>query len=162
MTRAEFIERLKKLIEEAENDERTAESVQNVPNDDLISQKAAIDKFIDGLEEIFADLRERHGDDSVCGLCEYDGAYLGQSGDWCNECPGFEKDDCFKLSGKIRKKWADEIIKAVLAAQPEIIRCKDCIYQVESWIGMKYCEVNGDHIGVDYDYCSNARRKENG
>lgn len=119
MTRAEFIERLKKLIEEAENDERTAESVQNVPNDDLISQKAAIDKFIDGLEEIFADLRERHGDDSVCGLCEYDGAYLGQSGDWCNECPGFEKDDCFKLSGKIRKKWADEIIKAVLAAQPE-------------------------------------------
>ena len=74
---------------------------------------------IDGLEEIFAGLRERHVDDSVCGLCEYDGAYLGQSGDWCNECPGFEKDDCFKLSGKIRKEWTDEIIKALPSAQPE-------------------------------------------
>lgn len=43
MTRAEFIERLKKLIEEAENDGRTAESAQNVQNDDLISRKAAIE-----------------------------------------------------------------------------------------------------------------------
>ena len=87
--------------------------------DDMISRRLAIDKFIDGLDEIFADLRERHVDDSVCGLCEYDGAYLGQSGDWCNECPGFEKDNCFKLSGKIRKEWTDEIIKALPSAQPE-------------------------------------------
>lgn len=48
------------------------------------------------------------------------------------------------------------------SAQPEIIRCKDCVYQTESWIGIKYCEAHGDHIGKDYDYCSNARRKENG
>jgi hypothetical protein len=87
--------------------------------DDMISRQLAIDKFIDELDEIFADLRERHVDDSVCGLCEYDGAYIGQSGDWCNECPGFEKDDCFKLSGKIRKEWTDEIIKALPSAQPE-------------------------------------------
>ena len=71
-----------------------------------------INKFIDGLEEIFADLRERHVDDSVCGLCEYDGAYMGQSGDWCNECPGFDKDDCFKLSDETRKKWIEEIVNA--------------------------------------------------
>lgn len=86
---------------------------------DLISRQQAIDKFIDALEEIFSDIRERHVDDSVCGLCEYDGAYLGQSGNWCNECPGFEKDDCFKLSGKIRKEWTDEIIKALPSIQPE-------------------------------------------
>ena len=92
---------------------------------DTISRQA-IDKFIDELCEIFADLRERHVDDSVCGLCEYDGAYLGQSGNWCNECPGFEKDDCFKLSGKIRKEWTDEIIKTLPSAQQEIIRCEDC------------------------------------
>jgi len=85
--------------------------------DDLISRQA-IDKFIDGLEEIFADIRERHIDDSVCGLCEYDGAYIGQSGDWCNECPGFDKDDCFKLSDKTRKKWTEEIIKALTPIQP--------------------------------------------
>ena len=71
-----------------------------------------INKFIDGLEEIFADIRERHVDDSVCGLCEYDGAYMGQSGDWCNECPGFDKDDCFKLSDETRKKWIEEIVNA--------------------------------------------------
>lgn len=54
-------------------------------------------------------------------------------------------------------------IRAIEALeQPEVIRCKDCIYQTESWIGMKYCEAHGDHIGGDYDYCSNARRKENG
>ncbi len=78
-----------------------------------------ISKFIDGLEEIFADIRERHVDDSVCGLCEYDGAYMGQSGDWCNECPGFDRDDCFKLSDETRKKWTDEIINALPTAQPE-------------------------------------------
>ena len=56
---------------------------------------------------------------SVCGLCEYDGAYIGQSGDWCNECPGFERDDCFKLSDKTRKEWTEEIIKALPPAPPE-------------------------------------------
>lgn len=81
---------------------------------------AEIDKFIDSLEEIFADIRERHIDDSVCGLCEYDGAYVGQSGDWFNECPGFEKDDCFKLSDKTRKEWTEEIIKALPSVEPEI------------------------------------------
>lgn len=93
------------------------QSVQPVATDINIGDK--ISKFIDGLEEIFADLRERHVDDSVCGLCEYDGAYIGQSGDWCNECPGFERDDCFKLSDKTRKKWTDEIIKALPTIQTE-------------------------------------------
>ena len=44
----------------------------------------------------------------------------------------------------------------------EVVRCKDCIYQTESWSGIKYCEAHGDHIGKDYDYCSNVRRKDNG
>ena len=92
-------------------------TIQPVATDTNIG--ATISKFIDGLEEIFADLRERHVDDSVCGLCEYDGAYMGQSGDWCNECPGFDRDDCFKLSDKTRKKWTDEIIKALPTIQPE-------------------------------------------
>ena len=59
----------------------------------------------------------------------------------------------------------DGLLKAIdelPSAQPEIIRCKDCVYQTESWSGIKYCEAHGDHIGKDYDYCSNARRKENG
>ena len=97
---------------------------------DLISRKAAIDKLIDELEEIFADIREEHVDDSVCGLCEYDGAYMGESGDWCNECPGFERDDCFKLSDKIRKEWTDEM------QGNEPVGCSGCKYD---WFGDPRC-----------------------
>ena len=57
---------------------------------------------------------------------------------------------------------AKAYIDAQPTVQPDTIRCKDCVYQTESWSGIKYCEAHGDHIGKDYDYCSNARRKENG
>lgn len=75
---------------------------------DLISRKKVrykLTALVNELEEIFANIRERNEDDSVCGLCEYDGAYIGQSGDWCNECPGFDKSDCFKLKDKYRHEW---------------------------------------------------------
>ena len=161
----EYNSDLLKVIDElpsAEQDTTTHDSIpaETGKNDedrtsgDCISRTQAIDKFIDGLEEIFADLRERHVDDSVCGLCEYDGAYIGQSGDWCNECPGFDRDDCFKLSDKTRKKWTDEIIKALPPAQPEIIRCKDCKYY-KFGICMK--------IGANksfYGFCDWAERGE--
>lgn len=116
-----------------------------------------INKFIDDLEAMFADIRERHVDDSVCGLCEYDGAYMGQSGDWCNECPGFDKDDCFKLSDKTRKKWT-EIIKSLPSVQPLIkerkkgrwidshTTCSECGWQMidditetPNMVGFNYC-----------------------
>jgi hypothetical protein len=112
---------------------------------DCISRQA-IDKFIDGLEEIFADLRERHVDDSVCGLCEYDGAYIGQSGDWCNECPGFDKDDCFKLSDKTRKEWTEKIIKALPPSQPE--PCEDAVSRTEV-LRMINC-INDHHAITPY------------
>ena len=99
--------------------EQTDESAQNVQNGDLIQRKAAIEAIngmIDRFERILADLAI--GDDSVCGMCEYDGAYIGQSGDWCNECPGFDKDDCFKLSDECRKRWMGDI--ALPSAQPEL------------------------------------------
>ena len=80
--------------------------------DDLISRQAALDavnSLIDRFERILSDIRESRVDDSVCGLCEYDGAYMGQSGDWCNECPGFDKDNCFKLSDECRKRWLESV-----------------------------------------------------
>ncbi len=55
-------------------------------------------------------------------MCEYDGAFIGQSGDWCNECPGFDKEDCFKLSDECRKKWLKEL--DLPAAQPKL--CEYC------------------------------------
>ena len=80
--------------------------------DELISRQAAIDAvngLIDRFEQILRDIREANGDDSACGMCEYDGAYIGQSGDWCNECPGFDKEDCFKLSDECRKRWLKSV-----------------------------------------------------
>ncbi|MBR4182477.1 MAG: hypothetical protein IKQ56_01510 [Lachnospiraceae bacterium] len=60
-------------------------------------------KMIDELEEIFSEIREKHVDDSVCGLCEYDCDH-GLDG-FANECPGFERDDCFKLKEEIKREW---------------------------------------------------------
>ena len=128
---------------------------------EAISRQAAIDAvngLIDRFEQILRDIREANVDDSVCGMCEYDGAYIGQSGDWCNECPGFDKDDCFKLSDKTRKKWTEEIIKALPpiqpdieaimalpSAQPEIIYCKDCVKHNK---GLGNYEVHPDGSGT--------------
>ena len=129
---------------------------------DCISRRQAIDAvngLIDRFEQILRDIREANVDDSVCGMCEYDGAYIGQSGDWCNECPGFDKDDCFKLSDKTRKKWTDEIIKALPPIQPEIIRCRECKFASgDSRICMKF-----DHSPIgELDFCAWAERRTDG
>lgn len=87
------------------------EAMPDVPDTnvgDTISRQAVKQKLtviVNELEEIFSHIRERNVNDSVCGLCEYDGAYIGYSGDWCNECPGFDRDDCFKLKEKYREEW---------------------------------------------------------
>ena len=73
---------------------------------DLISREAVnewMNELIIGLELIFSDIREKNVDDSVCGLCEYDCDH-GIDG-FANECPGFERDDCFKLKDSIKEEW---------------------------------------------------------
>ena len=97
-------------VEEALN--MAIEALEQAPSDDCISRQAAIgalNGLIDRFEQILRDIRETNVDDSVCGMCEYDGSYIGQSGDWCNECPGFDKDDCFKLSDECRKRWVKSV-----------------------------------------------------
>ena len=92
----------------------------------LIDRQAAIDALhgiINKFEQILRDIRESKVDDSVCGMCEYDGAFVGQSGDWCNECPGFEKDDCFRLSDECRKRWLESV--ELPSAQPEPLTDKE-------------------------------------
>jgi len=121
--------------------------------DELISRQMAqhkINALIDEFETIMKDIRERHVDDSVCGLCEYDGSFISDSGNWCNECPGFERDDCFKLKDQYREEWAGAI-KNLPSAQPkhnaevskmEIVRCENCEHWDTSWetvYGLHYC-----------------------
>ena len=77
-------------------------------SDDCISREASKDKLaklINEMEIIFSDIREKNVDDSVCGLCEYDCDH-GIDG-YAYECPGYEKDDCFKLKDEYRKEWVD-------------------------------------------------------
>lgn len=74
----------------------------------LINRTKAEDKLkrlVIEMEEIFANIREKNVDDSVCGLCEYDCDH-GLDG-YTNECPGFEKNDCFKLNEKYKEEWLD-------------------------------------------------------
>ena len=88
---------------------------------DCISRQAAQHKtnaLIDEFETIMKEIRERNVDDSVCGLCEYDGAFISDSGNWCNECPGFERDDCFKLKDQYREEWVGSI-KNLPPVQPK-------------------------------------------
>lgn len=71
-----------------------------------ISEQDMTDKLtrlINEFEMILSDIREKEVDDSVCGLCEYDTDH-GMDG-YANECPGFERDDCFRLKDEYRKEW---------------------------------------------------------
>lgn len=78
----------------------------SMPCEDAISRQAVEDKLLklcNELEGIFADIRMKEVDDCVCGLCEYDCDH-GIDGS-AFECPGFEKDECFKLADEIRHEW---------------------------------------------------------
>lgn len=44
--------------------------------------------------------RKKHCDDTPCFACRFDcDMSVTQSGDFANECPGFDKDDCFEWRG---------------------------------------------------------------
>ena len=67
------------------------------------SDEQKLERMYDTLVGLCEDIRERYGQDDVCGLCQYDGAYMTDSGDYANECPGFERDDCFCMKNEIRE-----------------------------------------------------------
>lgn len=93
--------------------------------EEVISKQAVkvrLAEIINEMEQIFAGIRERHVDDSVCGLCEYDGDH-GIDG-FANECPGFERDDCFKLKDKYRKEWESLEGLPSVTPQPKTGRCE--------------------------------------
>lgn len=71
-----------------------------------MTDREKIEELLGIIQEICEGQRERHGDDSVCGLCEYDADH-GLDG-YANECPGFETDECFKLSEEFKRKYIEE------------------------------------------------------
>jgi len=125
MTREEAIAYFKRHIDLycvtgicREAEEMAIQALEQKPCEDCISRQAVRDRLhvlVNEMEAIFSDIREKNVDDSVCGLCEYDCDH-GVDG-YANECPGFERDDCFKLKDEYRKEW--ESIKDLPSVKPE-------------------------------------------
>ena len=65
-------------------------------NNSRLGLQDVILKGMDLYEETCKDMREKHVDDSVCGMCVED-CYGGFDRE-AFECSGFEKDDCFRLN----------------------------------------------------------------
>lgn len=98
----EEIERLRKskefYIEESEHNNK--------------SRLYYMDRLLDAqdfYEKTCKSVRERSVGDYVCGMCRWDcDTSIGPSGDYMQECPGFERDDCFELD---IKKYKEIIFK---------------------------------------------------
>jgi hypothetical protein len=57
---------------------------------------------VEDMKLIVDAVREAHCDETCCFACKYDADFsIAPSGDWANECPGFERDDCFEWRGPI-------------------------------------------------------------
>lgn len=49
---------------------------------------------------IVDEVRETHCDETCCFACKYDcDTSINDSGEFNNECPGFDRDDCFEWRG---------------------------------------------------------------
>ena len=136
----------------------TAESVQNVQNEDLISKKAAIDAecevckiapkkgrghnctyYVHGCKEIEC-LRALPSVQPEMNLDE-----------WCTDCKEYDQERhcCPRWNRVIRQTLKD--------AQPEIIECRNCKHRGEKPIadGRYWCNI---HNAFMY-YCSDAERR---
>ena len=110
-----------------ETEERTAESAQNVPNDELISRKAAIDELLQIVQDRYA----------------------------------WQKDALEYVRGVNAAICA---IEKLPSAQPNIIRCKDCVYwdSLPSRLTPEYheCVERPFHINTTAeDFCSRGREE---
>lgn len=61
-----------------------------------------VNDLLNELEELCKMVREIHGDDTVCGYCEYDAGFIGEEP---VECPGFESNECFVLKKSFCKEY---------------------------------------------------------
>ena len=67
-------------------------------------------------------------------------------------------DDNKEIKNELHKIY--DKINALQAAQPEIIRCRDCKHMQEDKI-FHQCWCNGNMVKLD-DYCSYAERRQDG
>ena len=128
--------------------------------DDLISRRAVeikLKELVSEMETIFSDIREREVNDCVCGLCEYDCDH-GIDG-FANECPGFERDDCFKLKEECRKEWTD--LSDIPPVEPERKTGHWIMTDDEMFVYCSECEDSyyPRPIDASWRYCPNCGAK---
>lgn len=112
----EEVEKLKAERDSARHNLQTIQKMVQEYQEEIIpgfreraeKAEAQRDELFGILNGVCRDVREKSADEYVCGLCEYDGAYITESGDWANECPGFDMDDCFCMKKSIRKKFGQK------------------------------------------------------
>lgn len=70
------------------------------------AEKGKIERLLQLLQDTCFDIRASHGDDSVCGLCEYDSP-MSEAGSGMDggDCPGFDSDECFRLKQEIINEY---------------------------------------------------------
>ena len=93
---ADYVERLRDRNQELQEILQTETSILRISRDAWKERAEAAEHDL----KVLADaVRDRHHDETPCGLCEYDLPPAGEDGQ-CTECPGFEKDKCFKWRGQ--------------------------------------------------------------
>lgn len=152
------------------SEERTAESAQNVPNDELISKKAAMEAHCELCEdkglcgdicpdvEVFRLIPSAQPEQAVkdCRNCKH-----GKYNDYHDTYFCYNAEDCSNWD-----KWETSALHKYAQAeiQPEIIRCKDCkYYQFAGNRAFGFpvirCEFTGFEDVDDDDFCSRGERR---
>lgn len=66
----------------------------------LATEKRRADAAVEDMKLIVDAVREAHCDETCCFACKFDcDTSITDSGCYANECPGFERDDCFEWRG---------------------------------------------------------------
>ena len=66
----------------------------------LAAEKRRADAAVEDMKRIVDKVRETHCDDTCCFACKYDADFsITEAGDFANECPGFDTNECFEWRG---------------------------------------------------------------
>ena len=137
----------------------TAESAQNVQNEDLISRKAAIDALVKAIrKDPYYDSNEAINGLGVCDVRVI-----------LNDLPSAQPE----LSDAVYQLWKRAYEAGERSTQPEIVRCHKCIYwnrdtvrqnsNDSGWWNEAVCKRYSDEIWTSWKdadwYCADAERR---
>ena len=99
-TGVEALERMEEHVAKLEAKWAAREKELTSLRSQLNEVTAERDAAVSDMKLISDAAREAHCDETCCFACKYDGDFsITDTGDYANECPGFDKDDCFEWRG---------------------------------------------------------------